>query len=205
MITLASYIDHTILKPTTTHIEIEKICREAVEYGFAAVCVPPPLVPDAVRLLIRGGVSGTGVANGGNGVKVATVIGFPFGYSTVKAKVAEVEQAMADDADELDIVINPVALREGRWSLLEEEMRLLTKRAHAGKRLVKVIIESGILSDEEIIRCCQVYSGVGVDFLKTSTGYAEKGATVSAVRLMRQYLPAGIRIKASGEIGRAHV
>lgn len=190
MISLASYIDHTILKPTTTHIEIEKICGEAVEYGFAAVCVPPPLVSDAVGLL----------AGAGNGVKVATVIGFPFGYSAVKAKLVEVEQAVADGADELDIVINLIALKEGGWSLLEEEMRVLTERAHADRRLVKVIIESGILSDEEIIRCCVVYSRLGVDFLKTSTGYAEKGATIGAVKLMRQHLPAEIRIKAAGGI-----
>jgi deoxyribose-phosphate aldolase len=190
VISLASYIDHTVLKPVTTHIEIEKICREAVEYGFAAVCVPPPLVPDAVELLKPGAI----------GVKVATVIGFPFGYSTVKAKLAEVEQVIADGADELDIVINLIALKEGQWALLEEEMRVLTERAHADKKLVKVIIESGVLMDEEIIRCCEVYSRVGVDFLKTSTGYAAVGATVSAVRLMRQHLPAGIRIKASGGI-----
>jgi deoxyribose-phosphate aldolase len=189
VIKLASYIDHTILKPTTTHIEIEKICAGAVEYGFAAVCVPPPLVPDAVGMLAAG-----------NGVKVATVIGFPFGYSTVKAKLAEVEQAIADGADELDIVINLIALKEGRWPLLEEEMRVLTERAHADKKLVKVIIESGVLLEEEIIRCCGIYSRVGVDFLKTSTGYAAVGATVDAVRLMRQHLPAGIRIKASGGI-----
>jgi deoxyribose-phosphate aldolase len=133
-------------------------------------------------------------------VKVATVIGFPFGYSTVKAKLAEVEQAIEDRADELDIVINLIALKEGNWALLEEEMTVLTDRAHAAHQLVKVIIESGVLTDEEVIRCCGVYARVGVDFLKTSTGYAEKGATVAAVKLMRQHLPEGIRIKASGGI-----
>jgi deoxyribose-phosphate aldolase len=201
VITLASYIDHTILKPVTTHIEIEKICREAGEYGFAAVCVPPPLVPDAVGMLARAGAGPARDAGiGRNGVKVATVIGFPFGYSTVKAKLAEVGQAIADGADELDIVINLIALKGGRWLLLEEEMRVLTERAHADQKLVKVIIESGVLLEEEIIRCCEIYSRVGVDFLKTSTGYAAVGATVGAVQLMRQHLPADIRIKASGGI-----
>ena len=184
VIKLASYIDHTLLKPTCTHIEIEKICKEASAYGFAAVCIPPPFVMVAVA----------------TGVKVATVIGFPFGYSTVKAKLAEVEQAIEDRADELDIVINLIALKEGNWALLEEEMTVLTDRAHAAHQLVKVIIESGVLTDEEVIRCCGVYARVGVDFLKTSTGYAEKGATVAAVKLMRQHLPEGIRIKASGGI-----
>jgi deoxyribose-phosphate aldolase len=183
VINLASYIDHTILKPTTTHIEIEKICKEAIEWGFAAVCVPPPMVTQAAGL-----------------VKVATVIGFPFGYSTVRAKLAEVEQSIADGADELDIVINLIDLKGGNWPVLEEEMKVLTEKAHGAGRVVKVIIESGVLTEEEIIHCCGLYARVGVDFLKTSTGYAATGATIAAVRLMRQHLPAGIRIKASGGI-----
>jgi deoxyribose-phosphate aldolase len=197
VIKIASYIDHTLLKPTATHIDINKICNEALVYGFAAVCVPPPLVK-AARSLVQMGV-GEEVAEGRT-VKVATVIGFPFGYSTTKAKLAEVAQAIADGADELDIVINLVALKEGDWAQLEEEMRVLTERAHAAGKIVKVIIESGILTDEEIIQCCSVYSRVGVDFLKTSTGYAEKGATVAAVRLMREHLPPRVKIKASGGI-----
>ena len=184
MITLASHIDHTILKPTTTLFDIEKICNEALEYGFAAVCVPPPFVAVAQAF----------------GVRTATVIGFPFGYSAVAAKLAEIGQVLADGVDELDIVINLVLLKGERWPELEEEMTVLTTRAHAAGKIVKVIIESGILSDEEIIQCCKLYSRVGVDFLKTSTGYAEKGASVEAVRLMRQHLPAGIRIKASGGV-----
>jgi len=184
VITLASHIDHTILKPTTTLFDIEKICNEALEYGFAAVCVPPPFVAVAQAF----------------GVRTATVIGFPFGYSAVAAKLAEIGQVLADGVDELDIVINLVLLKGERWPELEEEMTVLTTRAHAAGKIVKVIIESGILSDEEIIQCCKLYSRVGVDFLKTSTGYAEKGASVEAVRLMRQHLPAGIRIKASGGV-----
>ncbi len=184
MIALASYIDHTLLKPTATHIEIEKICKETLDYGFAAVCVPPPFVAEARR----------------SGVRVATVIGFPFGYSVAAAKQAEVQQAILDGADELDIVINLVFVRQGNWLDLEEEMRGPVASAHAAGRLVKVIIESGILQEDEIIRCCELYSALGVDFVKTSTGYAEKGATVEAVRLMRKHLRAAIRIKASGGI-----
>ncbi len=188
MIKLAPHIDHTFLKPTTTSGDIIKICNEAIEYGFAAVCVPPPLVTVAVDR-VKGGK-----------VKVATVIGFPFGYSAIAAKLAEVDQAVADGADELDIVINLVRLREERWSELGEEMTALTARAHAGGAIVKVILESGILSDEEIIRCCKLYSRVGIDFMTTSTGYAEKGASVESVLLMRHHLPVAIRIKASGGI-----
>ena len=184
MITLATYIDHTLLKPTATHIEIEKICNEALEYGFAAVCVPPPFVAMAHR----------------TGVRTATVIGFPFGYSVSSAKLKEIERAIADGADELDAVINLGAVKEGNWQALEKEMRMIVDYAHNAGRLIKVIIESGVLTDQEIIRCCEIYAPLGVDFLKTSTGYAEKGATVEAVRLMRSHLPAAVRIKASGGI-----
>jgi len=193
VIKIASYIDHTLLKPTATHIDINKICNEALVYGFAAVCVPPPLVKLA-RSLVLTDTPKTKTP------KVATVIGFPFGYSTIKAKLAEVTQAIADGADELDIVINLVSLKEGDWTQLEEEMKVLTERAHGAGKIVKVIIESGILTDGEIIHCCSVYSRVGVDFLKTSTGYAEKGATVAAVQLMRKHLPPQVKIKASGGI-----
>jgi deoxyribose-phosphate aldolase len=184
VITLAPYIDHTLLKPTATHIEIEKICNEALEYGFAAVCVPPPFVAMARR----------------TGVRTATVIGFPFGYSAALGKIAEVERAIADGADELDVVINLVCVKEGDWMDVEEEMRVLTEVVHRAGKLIKVIIESGVLTDREIIRCCELLASLEVDFVKTSTGYAEKGATVEAVRLMRAHLPAAVRIKASGGI-----
>ena len=206
MSNIARYIDHTILKPTTTHIEINRICKDAMEHGFAAVCVPPPLVGLAKATLVGGETvvasrtAASGTRDAGDGPKVATVIGFPFGYSATGAKLAEVEQALSDRADELDVVINLVDLKNGDWTRLEKEMRLLTGRIHAGGKIVKVIIESGILSDEEIITCCELYGRVGVDFLKTSTGYAEKGATIEAVRLMREHLPPTIRIKASGGI-----
>lgn len=185
---IAEYIDHTILKPATVITDVKKLCSEAIEYGFAAVCVPPPYVRNSKQLLV------------GSGVKVATVVGFPFGYSVAKAKLAEVDQAINDGADELDIVINLSALKNGTWSYLESEMNALLKPAHDNKRIVKVIIESGILSDEEILRCCEIYAKVGVDYLKTSTGYAERGATLHAVQLMRANLPSAIRIKASGGI-----
>jgi deoxyribose-phosphate aldolase len=131
---------------------------------------------------------------------VATVIGFPFGYSVTKAKLAEVEQALADGADELDVVIDLIQLKGEEWASLEAEMRAITALIHGAGRVVKVIIESGVLTEDEIVRCCEIYGGLGVDFLKTSTGYAEKGASVEAVRWMRRHLPAGVRIKASGGI-----
>jgi deoxyribose-phosphate aldolase len=185
---IASYIDHTILKPTTTIADIEKLCAEAVQYKFAAVCVPPLFVKKAVALVK------------GSDVKVATVIGFPFGYSAVEAKVAELVLAIIDGADELDIVINISAIKNNDWQFLANEINTMMPIIKNKNKTVKIIIESGILTDEEIIKCCTVYAAAGVDFMKTSTGYAEKGASVHAVELMRSHLGTNIQIKASGGI-----
>ena len=185
---IASFIDHTLLKPTTTNQEVKELCSQAKEYGFAAVCVPPPLVKNAKSFLKE------------SAVKVATVIGFPFGYSSAKAKMFETQQAIEDGADEMDVVINLVALRGKAWPYLESEIKYIVQAIHKNESLIKVIIESGILTDDEILRCCEIYANAGVDFLKTSTGYAEKGATVEAVQLMRKTLPSSIKIKASGGI-----
>lgn len=185
---IAQFIDHTILKPTTTLEDIRKICAEAIEYKFAAVCVPPPFVRNAKMMLKD------------SEVKVATVIGFPFGYSVAKAKIFEMQQAIEDGADEIDVVVNLIALKAGQWTYLENEIKFLVEAAHKNGRIIKVIIESGVLSTEEIIKCCEIYSKMGVDFVKTSTGYAEKGASVEAVHIMKAHLPEHIRIKASGGI-----
>ena len=185
---IASYIDHTLLKPTVLISEIEQLCEEAITYEFAAVCVPPILVPKTREFIA------------GQPVKLATVIGFPFGYSATKAKLAEVQQAMNDGAEELDIVINIAALKNKAWNYLRAEMLPLVEYIHEQQGIVKVIIESGILTRDEILRCCDIYAPLEVDFLKTSTGYAEKGASVEAVELMRGNLPFDIRIKASGGI-----
>ncbi|MDE1193459.1 MAG: deoxyribose-phosphate aldolase [Arachidicoccus sp.] len=185
---LNQYIDHTILKPTTLISEIEKLCKEATDYEFAAVCVPPPFVKKSKELLT------------GTNVKTATVIGFPFGYSAIEAKIAEVLLALVDDADELDIVINLIALKNNDWEYLANEINHLVPIIKEKNKVVKIIIESGILTDDEIIKCCQLYGAAGIDFLKTSTGYAEKGASVHAVKLFKENLPQGVQIKASGGI-----
>ena len=185
---IASYIDHTVLKPTTTIGDVEKICAEAIQYQFAAVCVPPLYVKKAKKLL------------GDSSIKVATVIGFPFGYAAIEAKVAELVLAIIDGADELDVVINISAIKNNDWQFLANEINSILPIVKNKNKLIKVIIESGILTDEEIIKCCDLYGAAGVDFLKTSTGYAEKGATVEAVQLMRKHLADNVRIKASGGI-----
>lgn len=185
---VAPYIDHTVLRPTTVPDDVMKLCYEALQYKFAAVCVPPPFIKMSRKLLE------------GSEIKVATVIGFPFGYSDSAAKLVEVIKALEYGAEELDIVINISYLKSGLLKELETEMKQLIAPVHENGKIVKVIIESGILTDEEIITCCRIYSNLGADFVKTSTGYAETGATLHAVQLMRANLPSGIRIKASGGI-----
>lgn len=182
------YIDHTNLKPNVLVADIEKLCKEAMQYNFIAVCVPPPMIRIAKNFLKE------------SNVKTATVIGFPFGYSAIEAKIAEIALAIVDGADELDMVINLIALKNNDWQYLANEINHVMPLIKQNNKIIKIIIESGILTDEEIIRCCELYGAAGIDFLKTSTGYAEKGATPEAVALMRKHLPAAVQIKASGGI-----
>jgi deoxyribose-phosphate aldolase len=185
---VASYIDHTLLKSVCTTADIDKLCQEAAEMQFAAVCVPPFLVKQAVGFLQD------------SRVKVSTVIGFPMGYSSLDSKATESREAMEDGADELDVVINIIALKNGDWPYLKKEMQQLSSLIHGKEKLIKVIVESGVLTRDELFRCCDVYGHMGIDFMKTSTGYAEKGASVSDVEIMRSHLPGSVQIKASGGI-----
>ncbi|XZF16441.1 deoxyribose-phosphate aldolase [Chitinophagaceae bacterium MMS25-I14] len=185
---IASYIDHTILKPVATGKNIQQLCVEALQNNFAAVCVPPYYVTKAKQLLTD------------SEVKTATVIGFPFGYSNTASKLAEIHQAITDGADELDMVHNIAALKEGDWGFLQQEMKACIEPIHAAGKIIKVIVESGELTDQEIMRCCALYAPLGIDFMKTSTGYSATGATIHAVQLMRAHLPVNIAIKASGGI-----
>jgi deoxyribose-phosphate aldolase len=185
---IASTIDHTLLKPGMLLSQVEQLCREADEHGFASVCVPPLFVKQAKQYLQH------------SQSKVATVIGFPFGYSAIEAKIAEILLAIVDGADELDMVINFTALKNNDWEYMANEINHIMPVITAKNKVLKVIIESGVLTQEEIIKCCELYGAAGVHFMKTSTGYAEKGATVEAVQIMRQHLPAHIQIKASGGI-----
>lgn len=168
--------------------DIQKLCEEAKQYQFAAVCVPPNFIKLAKELVQ------------GSAVQVATVIGFPFGYSATEAKIAEIILAMVDGADELDVVANISAIKNGDWMAIADEINHIMPIIRSKGKKIKVIIESGVLTDEEIIKCCDIYGIAGIDYLKTSTGYAEKGASVEAVQLFRKHLPEAIHIKASGGI-----
>ena len=188
MLAVNKYIDHTILKPTCLVADIQKLCAEAKQYDFAAVCVPPNFVKLAKELVE------------GSTVQVATVIGFPFGYCATEAKIAEIILAMVDGADELDVVANISAIKNGDWMAIADEINHIMPIVRSKGKKIKVIIESGVLTDEEIIKCCDIYGIAGIDYLKTSTGYAEKGASVETVQLFRKHLPEAVQIKASGGI-----
>ncbi|MDQ2718423.1 MAG: deoxyribose-phosphate aldolase [Bacteroidota bacterium] len=185
---IAKYIDHTLLKPTATWAEIENLCKEAMEYQFAAVCVPPLYVKKAKEILTD------------TTVKTSTVIGFPFGYSAIEAKVAEIVLAIVDGADELDMVINISAIKNNDWTFIASEINTIMPLIKNKNKVIKVIIESGILTDDEIIKCCDIYGAAGVGYVKTSTGYAEKGTSIHAVQLIRTHLSDAVKIKASGGI-----
>ena len=185
---IASYIDHTLLKQTTTLSDVDRLCVEASMENFAAVCIPPRYVSNARKLL------------DGSPVKVATVIGFPLGYNVTDVKLREIDDALKMGADELDMVQDLCAVKNGDWKLLENEIEACLKPIHEAGKIIKVIIESGILTDAELLRCCELYSNYEVDFLKTSTGFADRGASVEAVTLMRAHLPKKMGIKASGGI-----
>ena len=180
---LARYIDHTLLKPTATIEQIKKLCEEANQHRFAAVCIPPSYVELAKTETEK------------SGIKVCTVIGFPFGYNHT-----EVEMAISSGADEVDIVMNIGDLINGNTNFVLNELCFLNEICFDSNTIVKVIIESGILTDEQIITACKLCADAGVNFIKTSTGYAEKHATIEAVKLMRKSLPKNIFIKASGGI-----
>lgn len=182
------YIDHTILKPVTVTAQIKNVCAQAKQYEFAAVCVPPLFVKKSKELLED------------SKVKVATVIGFPFGYSAIEAKLAEILLAIVDGADELDVVINFTAIKNNDWLYAANEINHLMPIIKKNDKVIKVIIESGVLTQDELLKCCQLYGAAGIDYLKTSTGFAQTGATIEAVKTMRENLPPHVQIKASGGI-----
>lgn len=186
---LASYIDHTQLKPDATVDQILQLCDEARNYGFAAVCIAPCYVQLAKERLGPGSL-----------VKVATVVGFPLGYQHSKVKFLETHQAIADGANEIDVVINISAFKSGKYEEVENELSDLAKFCHLKEAELKVIIETALLSEEEIIKACELCVNAGVDFVKTSTGFASRGATVEDIKLMRRVLPKSMKIKASGGI-----
>ena len=163
---LASYIDHTQLRPDATAEQVAQLCDEARNYGFAAVCVPPCYVQLAKERLGPGSL-----------VKVATVIGFPLGYQHAKVKLLETHQAIADGAVELDVVMNISAFKSGKYAEVEKELADLASFCHLNKAELKVIIETALLTSEEIEKACAICVAAEADYVKTSTGFAARGAS----------------------------
>jgi deoxyribose-phosphate aldolase len=184
----ASLIDHTLLKPEATETEIKKLCNEAIQFGFASVCVNPGWVKKAAEFL------------SGSNIPVCTVIGFPLGATLPDVKAYETRRAIFNGAREVDMVINIGALKSGDDCAVEEDIRAVVKAAHEDGVLCKVIIETALLSNEEKVRACLAAKNAGADFVKTSTGFAKGGATVEDVALMRRTVGHSLGVKASGGV-----
>ena len=185
---VASMIDHTLLKPDATRNDIEALCREAAEYGFASVCVNPTWVADCTRLLRQASV------------KVCSVVGFPRGAATADTKHYETRRALFDGAREIDMVINVGALKSGDLRLVERDIEAVTGPCREAGALSKVIIEAALLTDEEKVAACTVAKAAGADFVKTSTGFGPGGATAGDVALMRRVVGAEMGVKAAGGV-----
>lgn len=183
-----TYIDHTLLKADATSEEIEKLCDEAKLYQFKAVCINPSFVKLTKERLQ------------GSQVKVCTVVGFPLGATSSETKAFETRQALEEGADEIDMVINISALKEKKDDYVLNEIKKLSELCHAENKILKVIFETCLLTDEEIIRACELSKMAHADFIKTSTGFSREGATVHAVKLMKTSVGDAVKIKASGGI-----
>lgn len=188
------YFDHTLLKADATEVQIMKVLSEAAAYDFAAVCVNGSFVGAAAEYLQE------------TDVKVASVVGFPLGAQSADAKAGETRIAIADGADEIDMVINIGSVKDGRWDYVRYEIHLLAQICHEAKAkdggpvLLKVILETCLLTDDEIILACQMAKKAGADFVKTSTGFSSGGATAEHVRLMKDTVGDTLQVKASGGI-----
>ena len=185
---LADKIDHTILKPDCTLDEIKSVCEEARRHGFHSVCVPPFYVKEAAQLLEDAPVL------------VCTVVGFPMGYATTPAKVEEIKRAIDDGADEVDAVVNICAVKSQNWNYVRNDIDSMTRIAHLRGKQVKIILETGIMTQEELEQLCKICVESEADFVKTSTGFLAAGASVETVSWLRANLPKTMKIKASGGI-----
>lgn len=185
---LKEYLDHTALKPELSKKDIELLCNEAVEHGFKSVCVSPYFVQLAKNLTKD------------SEVLVCTVIGFPYGYTPTSAKAEEVKRAISDGADEVDVVVNLSAVKSKDWAYVANDIESLTLAAHMKGKIIKLILETGILEEDEIKKLCEICIEKEVDFVKTSTGVNAEGANIEIIQYLKKLLGEQIKIKASGGI-----
>jgi deoxyribose-phosphate aldolase len=185
---LASKIDHTLLKVDSSKKELEKLCKDAVKYGFHSVCVTPYFLQRASNLVE------------GSNVKLCTVIGFPFGYEPTSSKVEAIRFCALQGAQELDVVINVQAVLNKDWSYVNNDISSVVNASHMHGAIVKLIIETAYLNPTQIKEVCKICADAGADFVKTSTGFGPEGANEEDVALMKSVLPKEVKIKASGGI-----
>jgi len=185
---IAKMIDHSLLNPALSVAELEEGCQLARQYDVASVCILPYYATRCAEMLQ------------GSAVRPSTTIGFPHGGHTTAVKLAEVEQALKDGAVELDMVINISKARSGDWDYVRKEIAALTQTTHAGNAKIKVIFENAYHDDAAKIRLCEICGEIGVDWVKTSTGYAPSGSTLADLRLMRKHSPPSVQVKAAGGI-----
>ena len=185
---LTQYIDHTCVKPDITIGIVEKICMEAIEYKFTTVCVPPLFVKKAKGFIA------------GSDVKCAAVIGFPYGYSAIESKIAEIILAIIDGADELEMLINTSAVKNNDWQYLASEINTIMPVIRSKQKTITVIFETGLMTDMEIITACDLYGAAGVDFVKAGTGTMENAQIAEHVKLIRKHLAETVKIKVATEI-----
>lgn len=185
---IAKMLDHSLLQPQLTDAELTKGCKIAKAYDVATVCIKPYAVPLAKQILQ------------GSDVGVCTVIGFPHGSPLTSIKVLEAQAAMADGATELDMVVNIGKVKSADWKYVTKDIGDVVDAAHRGKAKVKVIFENSMLFNEEKIKLCEICGEVGADWVKTSTGYGESGATIEDLKLMRKHSPASVQVKAAGGV-----
>jgi deoxyribose-phosphate aldolase len=186
---LAGYIEHTLLRPDADSLRIKNICQEAKLNSFFAVCIPPFFVQDAKKNLED------------TNVKVATVVGYPFGYSGISSKVDEVKRAISDGADEIDMVVNLCAVKDAKWSHVRNDIDSVTRATHLQGKVLKAIIEASLLEREQIAKLCEICSELGVNFIKTSSGVNAPGASLEMVQFLKSCTHnTNMRIKASGGI-----
>jgi deoxyribose-phosphate aldolase len=185
---IAKTIDHSLLKPTLTLEELERGCQMAAEYDVASVCIVPFFLARAAALLA------------GSTVLPSTTVGFPHGANTTRCKLAEAEQALAQGARELDMVVNLTCVLSGEFDVVREEVSAIVEMTHARGQKLKVIFENCYLNDAQKIRLCEICGELGVDWVKTSTGYGSGGATLEDVTLMRKHSPDTVQVKAAGGV-----
>ncbi|MBK8557155.1 MAG: deoxyribose-phosphate aldolase [Lewinellaceae bacterium] len=189
MTEISRFIEHTILKPDCTVAEVQRICEEAIAHQMGGVCVPPLYVRDARRVIGEE-----------SKIRVVTVVGFPMGYNAIAAKSEEIKRAIEDGADELDAVINIAAIKSGNWNYVQNDLDSMARATQMKGRLLKVILECGLLTEKEMIEVGRLAAEAEIPFVKTSTGMHGHPTTPEMVRFLKENMPAGMKIKAAGGI-----